>query len=131
MHDENELGPDFTPIEEIIMIAVNAGQKTTRSIYDALPESTRKRLAFTTIATYLMRMVQKGYLSRTPTAGREYEYHSLVNMNSVAAQAYRRAANLGLRKSTVLKNYSGDDTIEESLRKQFSDIAKKLEEEGR
>ena len=130
MSGEGERETDLTRVESVIMAVVNAGHRTTRDIYDALPEISRKRLAFTTIATYLMRMVQKGYLTRTPTAGREFEYHPNIDIDKLVDQICSRASDAGVKDSAMLRRFAGNEKIDREIQDQLRSLARQLEEMG-
>ncbi len=127
---------DLTPVEKIIMDSVWAGNKTTRAIYDALPEVTQKRMTFSTISTYLMRMVQKGYLKRSPTSGREFEYTACVDELATSESLYQEAEK-PKHFRVLAKRFSGQISSgilspkqQEALRKIAETLEKHLGEKG-
>jgi predicted transcriptional regulator len=131
MADPNRPRQDLTPVELLLMRAVWDSKTTTREIYDSLPESNRKRLAFSTVSTYLMRLVQKGYLKREPTEGREYEYTALVAKEAVQDQMLEKAGGLFERESDLLSRFAGRSSLTQDERRQLEAIAKKIRGRGR
>lgn len=89
MDDFDDRGPNFTRIEFTIMQAVWGGNKTSREIYDALPDAYRNRMAFSTVSTYIHRMVYKNYLLKIPTSTREY--HFIPSISKQEAKEHRLA----------------------------------------
>ena len=130
MEDLADQFPGFTGIERLIMQSVWAGHKRSRAIYDAMPEADRRRLAFSTISTYLMRMVQKGYLKRSPTETREFEFTPLVTEDSAAEKICRDLSGIPKHKSIVLRRLAGDNTFNEEERRLLQKLAEKVKKQG-
>ena len=127
MGDIKQPLPRFSPIENVIMKSVWGGNNTTRTIYDALPEAIRNRLTFSTISTYLMRMVQKGYLKRSPTIGREFEYTASVTEESLEEQKYDHLEPTDKGLGVWLKLFAGRSVFSEEDRKTLRKLAEKVE----
>lgn len=81
------------PLEQRVMARLwEAGPQTVGDVMDALNASAARRLAYTTVMTILVRLHEKGLVTREKD-GRNYRYTSAVDENSLEAQLGRRELN--------------------------------------
>ena len=78
------------PLERRIMAHVwRSGPSTVAETRDALNEASSQQLAYTTVMTILVRLHEKGYLTRT-REGRHFCYAAAFDEASLPAAAGRR-----------------------------------------
>ena len=65
------------------------GQQTVAQIVNALNDGSKRKLAYTTVMTILVRLTDKGYAQRTAT-GRQYLYTAAMDEATLAATVGRR-----------------------------------------
>ena len=81
------------PLEQRVMARLwEAGPQTVGDVMDALNASAARRLAYTTVMTILVRLHEKGLVTREKD-GRNYRYTAAVDENSLEAQLGRRELN--------------------------------------
>lgn len=69
-----------------------AGPQTVGEVLDVLNSSSDRRLAYTTVMTILVRLNEKGLVTRQKD-GRHFRYTAAVDEGSVEAQLGRRELN--------------------------------------
>lgn len=85
--------PALGPLERRVMARLwVAGPQTVGDVLEALNESSERRLAYTTVMTILVRLHDKGLVSRDKD-GRHYRYTAAVDEESVEARLGRRELN--------------------------------------
>ena len=85
--------PALGPLERRVMARLwAAGPQTVGDVLEALNESAERRLAYTTVMTILVRLHDKGLVSRDKD-GRHYRYTAAVDEESVEARLGRRELN--------------------------------------
>lgn len=78
------------PLERRIMDHLwGSGPSTVAETRDALNKASRQQLAYTTVMTILVRLHEKGYVTRAPEA-RHYRYAAAIDEASLPAAAGRR-----------------------------------------
>ena len=81
------------PLERRVMEQLwERGAQTVAEILETLNAASQRKLAYTTIMTILVRLHDKGYVSRTQT-GRTYTYQAAMDEPSLAATVGRRELN--------------------------------------
>ena len=81
------------PLERRVMARLWAvGPQSVGDVLDALNGSSDRRLAYTTVMTILVRLHDKGLVTRAKD-GRNYRYTAAVDEGSVEAQLGRRELN--------------------------------------
>ncbi len=65
------------------------GPATVSEVLDALNRASQRKLAYTTLMTILVRLYQKGYVSRTHE-GRHFRYAAVFAENALEAEIGRR-----------------------------------------
>lgn len=81
------------PLEHRVMARLwEAGPQTVGDVMDALNASAARRLAYTTVMTILVRLHEKGLVTRQKD-GRNYRYTAAVDEGSIEAQLGRRELN--------------------------------------
>ena len=81
------------PLERRVMKRLwAAGPQAVGDVLDALNDSSDRRLAYTTVMTILVRLHEKGLVTREKD-GRNYRYTAAVDEGSVEAQLGRRELN--------------------------------------
>jgi len=81
------------PLERRVMVRLwAAGPQTVGDVLDALNDASDRRLAYTTVMTILVRLHEKGLVTRDKD-GRNYRYTAAVDEGSVEAQLGRRELN--------------------------------------
>ena len=81
------------PLERRVMARLWAvGPQSVGDVLDALNGSSDRRLAYTTVMTILVRLHEKGLVTREKD-GRNYRYTAAVDEGSVEAQLGRRELN--------------------------------------
>lgn len=81
------------PLERRVMARLwKAGPQTVGDALEALNGSSDRRLAYTTVMTILVRLHEKGLVTREKD-GRNYRYTAAVDEGSVQAQLGRRELN--------------------------------------
>ena len=81
------------PLERRVMARLwKAGPQTVGDALEALNGSSDRRLAYTTVMTILVRLHEKGLVTREKD-GRNYRYTAAVDEGSVVAQLGRRELN--------------------------------------
>ena len=89
----NGTTPALGPLERRVMARLwAAGPQTVGDVLDALNGSSDRRLAYTTVMTILVRLHDKGLVTREKD-GRNYRYTAAVDEGSVEAQLGRRELN--------------------------------------
>lgn len=91
MNEPTRSDPDVLgPLERRVMAQLWAGgPQTVGEVLDALNRSAGRRLAYTTAMTILVRLYDKGYVTRTKEA-RAYRYAAALDEASLRAQVGRR-----------------------------------------
>ena len=85
--------PALGPLERRVMARLwKAGSQTVGDALNALNGSSDRRLAYTTVMTILVRLHDKGLVTREKD-GRNYRYTAAVDEESVEAQLGRRELN--------------------------------------
>ena len=85
--------PALGPLERRVMARLwTAGPQTVGNVLDALNDSSDRRLAYTTVMTTLVRLHEKGLVTRDKD-GRNYRYTAAVDEGSLQAQLGRRELN--------------------------------------
>ena len=86
--------PALGPLERRVMARLWAvgPPQTVGEVLEALNESSERRLAYTTVMTILVRLHEKGLVSRDKD-GRHYRYTAVVDEESVEARLGRRELN--------------------------------------
>ena len=85
--------PALGPLERRVMARLwGAGPQAVGDVLDALNGSSDRRLAYTTVMTILVRLHDKGLVTRQKD-GRNYRYTAAVDEESVEAQLGRRELN--------------------------------------
>ena len=85
--------PSLGPLERRVMARLwKAGPQTVGEALSALNGSSDRRLAYTTVMTILVRLHDKGLVTREKD-GRNYRYTATVDEESVEAQLGRRELN--------------------------------------
>lgn len=120
---------DLTPTELLLMRAVWDGKRTTREIYDSL-DTSKKQLAFTTVATYLQRLEQKGVLRREPSDAREYRYIPLVAKVTIRDHLSEKAHSLFDKTSDLLQTIAERTGLPEDERKRLRRIVSDMRKKG-
>jgi len=78
------------PLEGRVMAHLwEVGPATVGEVLDALNHASQRRLAYTTLMTILVRLYQKGYVSRTHE-GRHFRYAAAFAENDLEAEIGRR-----------------------------------------
>ena len=81
------------PLEQRVMARLwQAGPQAVGEVMEALNGSTDRQLAYTTVMTILVRLNEKGLVTRQKD-GRHYRYTAAVDESSVEAQVGRRELN--------------------------------------
>jgi predicted transcriptional regulator len=81
------------PLERRVMARLwAAGPQTVGDVLGALNSASDRRLAYTTVMTILVRLHEKGLVTRDKD-GRNFRYTAAVDEGSVAAQLGRRELN--------------------------------------
>ncbi len=81
------------PLERRVMERLwAAGPQAVGDVLDAVNDSSHRRLAYTTVMTILVRLHEKGLVTRRKD-GRNYRYTAAVDEGSVEAQLGRRELN--------------------------------------
>jgi predicted transcriptional regulator len=97
MRDMNERTEGATaglgPLERRVMARLwAAGPQAVGDVLDALNDSSDRRLAYTTVMTILVRLHDKGLVTRQKD-GRNYRYTAAFDEGSIEAQLGRRELN--------------------------------------
>lgn len=95
------------------------GEGSVGEVLEALNAETNRTLAYTTVMTILVRLHEKGYLSREKE-GRHFRYTPAVDESSVPAQAGRREL------SRLIARYGADSVAEFAADLGQGDLAKRL-----
>lgn len=78
------------PLEQRVMTRLwAAGPQTVGDVLEALNGSAERQLAYTTVMTVLVRLHEKGFVTRQKD-GRHYCYSAAVDESSLEAQVGRR-----------------------------------------
>jgi predicted transcriptional regulator len=78
------------PLERRVMEQLwQRGPQTVGTILEALNRGARRQLAYTTVMTILVRLHEKGYVSRTQS-GRTYTYEAAMDEAALAATVGQR-----------------------------------------
>lgn len=78
------------PLERRVMERLwQAGPQTVAQMLEALNTSAERKLAYTTVMTILVRLFDKGYVSRR-SGGRSYTYEAALDEPALAALLGRR-----------------------------------------
>jgi predicted transcriptional regulator len=78
------------PLERRVMACLwSDGPRTVAQIVDAINDGSQRQLAYTTVMTVLVRLTQKGYVTRN-AAGRLYLYSAAMDETNLAATVGRR-----------------------------------------
>jgi predicted transcriptional regulator len=86
-------GDFLGPLERRVMEQLWAGgPQTVADVLDALNRVSERRLAYTTVMTILVRLREKGYVSRAQT-GRTYTYDAAMDEPTLTASVGRRELN--------------------------------------
>lgn len=81
------------PLEQRVMARLwQAGPQAVGEVVEALNGSADRQLAYTTVMTILVRLHEKGLVTRQKD-GRQYRYTASVDASSVDAQLGRRELN--------------------------------------
>ena len=100
------------PLERRIMAHVwQSGPSTVAQARDALNKASSQQLAYTTVMTILVRLHEKGYLTRT-REGRHYRYEAAFDEASLPAAAGRRELRLLIERhgAATLAGFAADLT---------------------
>ena len=100
------------PLERRIMDGLwRSGPSTVAETRDALNKASRQQLAYTTVMTILVRLNEKGYLTRT-REGRRYRYAAAFDESSLPAAAGRRELRLLIERhgAKTLASFAADLT---------------------
>lgn len=90
MEDESAV---LGPLEQRVMARLwQAGSQAVGEVMEALNGSTERQLAYTTIMTILVRLHEKGLVTRQKE-GRSYRYTAAVDAASLGPQVGRRELN--------------------------------------
>ena len=104
--ESNVLGP----LERRIMGHLwQSGPSTVAETRDALNKASRQQLAYTTVMTILVRLHEKGYMTRAPE-GRHYRYTAAFDEASLPAAAGRRELRLLIERhgAKTLAGFAAD-----------------------
>lgn len=123
--------PELTPVELQLMKAVWGGNRTTREICESLLAADNKKIAMPTVSTYLQRLIQKGYLERTATGGREYLYTALLSKDAYRDVLMEKAESLFKSDSDLLLRFAGKSSVGETERKRLKQIVERLKKKGK
>ena len=127
--ESNVLGP----LERRIMDHLwQSGPSTVSEARDALNKASAQQLAYTTIMTILVRLHEKGYLTRTREA-RHYRYAAAVDEASLPAAVGRRALRLLIERhgAETLAGFAADLTGTDSdLTARLRELAEREEPSG-
>jgi predicted transcriptional regulator len=94
------------PLERRVMARLWAhGAKSVGEVLEALNAEGKRPLAYTTVMTILVRLQDKGYLTRE-REGRHFRYAPAVDESSLPAQAGRREL------SRLIERYGADSVAE-------------------
>ena len=108
------------PLEQRVMAQLwGHGAQSVGEVLEALNAEGGRALAYTTVMTILVRLHEKGYLSREKV-GRHFRYTSAVDESSVPAQAGRREL------SRLIARYGADSVAEFAADLGEGDLAKRL-----
>lgn len=108
------------PLELRVMAQMWAhGAHSVGEVLEALNARAGRPLAYTTVMTILVRLHEKGYLSREKE-GRHFRYTPAVDESSVPAQAGRREL------SRLIARYGADSVAEFAADLGEGDLAKRL-----
>lgn len=114
---------DLGKNEQPIMQALWAGAKSSREAYNRYVDTLENKedaIAFSTFVTELLRMSEKGYITRKHINSREYEYAPIIAsqqvMNGELAHLYYRNTGHGLpqnkeERETVLAELAGQAAL--------------------
>lgn len=90
MEDESAV---LGPLEQRVMARLwQAGSQAVGEVMEALNGSTERQLAYTTVMTILVRLHEKGLVTRQKE-GRSYRYTAAVDAASLGSQVGRRELN--------------------------------------
>jgi predicted transcriptional regulator len=141
MIEESGLPAELTPLELRLMRAVwdleRAGKPTSsRQIYDRFcAANDDRRLAFTTISTYLKRLIEKGVLRRDENKPREYRYVPIVSREDFREQLISKCLGLFESEHEMIGRFLRRAKLRPAERKQLEQIVARLrrssEESGR
>jgi predicted transcriptional regulator len=98
------------PLERRVMERLwAAGPQAVGDVLDAVNDSSHRRLAYTTVMTILVRLHEKGLVTRQKD-GRNYRYTAAVDEGSVEAQLGRRELNrlIGRYGATSVAGFAAD-----------------------
>lgn len=108
------------PLERRVMTQLWAhGPRTVGEVLDAFNATGDRPLAYTTVMTVLVRLHEKGYLTREKE-GRHFRYAPTVDESSLPAQAGRREL------SRLIERYGADSVAEFAADLGEGDLAKRL-----
>jgi predicted transcriptional regulator len=123
-------GDYLGPLERRVMQELWAsGPRTVGDVVEALNRTANRQLAYTTVMTILVRLVEKGYVSRTAT-GRTYTYQAAMDEPTLAATVGRRELNRLIDRygASSLARFAEDLGTSGSP---LADRLRRLAEEGR
>jgi predicted transcriptional regulator len=119
------------PLERRVMERLwTGGPQTVGDILDALNSASDRPLAYTTVMTILVRLHEKGYVTRTQT-GRTYTYAAAMDEPTLAASVGRRELTRLIERygPASVASFAEDlGTVGEPLAKRLRELA---EEEPR
>lgn len=95
------------------------GDMSVGEVLEALNAEAGRALAYTTVMTILVRLLEKGYLSREKD-GRHFRYAPAVDESSLPAKAGRRAL------SRLIERYGSDLVVEFAADLGEGDLAERL-----
>lgn len=104
------------PLERRIMDSLwRSGPSTVAETRDALNKASSQHLAYTTVMTILVRLSEKGYVTRT-REGRHYRYETAFDEASLPAAAGRRELRLLIERhgAETLAGFAADLTGSDS-----------------
>lgn len=120
MTSEAAAQTNLGPLERRVMARLWArGPQTVGEVLQALNEGEHRPLAYTTVMTILVRLHEKGYLTRRREA-RHYRYAAAVEESALAAHAGR----LALQR--LIDHYGADSVARFAADLGESDLARRL-----
>ncbi len=114
------------PLERRVMERLwTGGPQTVGDILDALNSASDRPLAYTTVMTILVRLHEKGYVTRTQT-GRTYTYAAAMDEPTLAASVGRRELTRLIERygAASVASFAEDlGTVGEPLAKRLRELA--------
>lgn len=121
------------PLEQQVMGHLwQSGPSTVAETRDVLNSASRQQLAYTTVMTILVRLHEKGYVTRAPE-GRHFRYTAAFDETSLPAAAGRRELRLLIERhgAETLASIAADLTGADSeLTARLRELAEREEPPG-